>query len=193
MANDQSSTPVSAHHAQEYEKLRAELLDLSRRNPMLNYKHRSGSRQQLRFVDTALDFVLTELIEKQRTPILKPLPPPEDIPPDEKTAEFFAALSHAKANDLEYLMRLEGLNSVARQEEAELDDLDLWLRQRIREQLGLSPRLDKTKLSSQIMLATLELTELLSSKHGPVTAAAVSFADYVFGRGLRPPNRQDFS
>jgi len=146
MANDQSSASVNAHHAQEYEKLRAELLDLSRRNPMLNYKHRPGSRQQLRFVDTTLDFVLSELIEKQRTPILKPLPSPEDIPADEKTPEFLTALGHAKANDLEYLMRLEGFNSVARQEEAELYDLDLWLRQRIREQLGLSPRLDQNEI-----------------------------------------------
>lgn len=146
MANDQSNASISEHHAREYEKLRAELLDLSRRNPMLNYKHRPGSRQQLRFVDTTLDFVLTELIENQRAPILKPLPSPEDIPADEKTPEFLATLSHAKANDLEYLMRLEGLNSVARQEEAELYDLDLWLRQRIREQLGLSPRLDQNEI-----------------------------------------------
>src|SRR5258705_4666276 len=147
MADDKSNASISEHHAREYERLRAELLDLSRRNPMLNYKHRPGSRQQLRFVDTTLDFVLTELIENQRAPILKPLPSPEDIPADEKTPEFLATLSHAKANDLEYLMRLEGLNSVARQEEAELYDLGLWLRQRIREQLGLSPRLDQNEIN----------------------------------------------
>jgi hypothetical protein len=36
--------------AHEYEQLRTQLLDLSRRNPMLNYKHRAGSRRQIRFV-----------------------------------------------------------------------------------------------------------------------------------------------
>ena len=56
----QTGRPINARHRQEFEKLRAELLDLSRRNPMLNYKHRPGSRQQLRLVNTTLDFALSE-------------------------------------------------------------------------------------------------------------------------------------
>lgn len=35
-------------HQQLYDDLRKKLLDLSRRNPMLNYKHRAASRRQLR-------------------------------------------------------------------------------------------------------------------------------------------------
>jgi hypothetical protein len=71
MKREQPGGPaVDPRHLADYEKLRAELLDLSRKNPILNYKHRPGSRQQLRIVDANLDFVLRELVEEQRSPLL---------------------------------------------------------------------------------------------------------------------------
>jgi hypothetical protein len=125
-------------HVREFEKFRAELLDLTRRNPMLNYKHSPRSRQHLRIVDTRLEFVLSELLQS-RTPVIKALPDPDDVPEDEKAPKFVAALNHAKLTDLEYLTRLESLDGVARQEDAELAKLGRWLRDRVREQLGLPP------------------------------------------------------
>jgi uncharacterized protein DUF4011 len=71
------------------------LLDLSRRNPMLNYKHRAGSRRQLRIVHTNLESAFAELTTKQRELPFAPLPEPDDIPEDELTDTFNAAFGRA--------------------------------------------------------------------------------------------------
>lgn len=83
-----------------YDDLRKRLLDLSRRNPMLNYKHRVGSRRQLRIVHTNLESTFAELTTKQRELPFAPLPEPDDIPEDELTDSFKAALGYAKSTDL---------------------------------------------------------------------------------------------
>ena len=127
-------------HQQLYDDLRKKLLDLSRRNPMLNYKHRVGSRRQLRIVNTNLEGTFAELTTKQRELPFAPLPEPDDIPEDELTDPFKAALGYAKSTDFDYLTRLTALEAVARQDDASLAKLERWLRDRIREQLELPPR-----------------------------------------------------
>jgi hypothetical protein len=87
-------------HQRLYDDLRKRLLDLSRRNPMLNYKHRVGSRRQLRIVHTNLESTFAELTTKQRELPFAPLPEPDDIPEDELTDSFKAALGYAKSTDL---------------------------------------------------------------------------------------------
>jgi hypothetical protein len=54
-------------HQRLYDDLRKKLLDLSRRNPMLNYKHRAGSRRQLRMVNTSLEsvFAIDDLVTRR--------------------------------------------------------------------------------------------------------------------------------
>ena len=102
------------HHRRLFDQLRAKLLDLSRKNPMLNYRHRVGSRRQLRIVDCDLDTVLAELAGKQGELPIEALPEPDDIPADERTAAFLAALGQAKAMDLEYLTRVQASATIAR-------------------------------------------------------------------------------
>jgi len=107
---------------------------------MLNYKHRAGSRRQLRIVHTNLEAAFSELTAQQRELPFAPLPEPDDIPEDELTDIFKVALGQAKSTDLDYLTRLAALDGVARQDDASLLQLDRWLRDRIREQLELPPR-----------------------------------------------------
>jgi len=99
--------PDADHETQRrqrlFDQLRTKLLDLSRKNPMLNYRHRVGSRRQLRIVDCDLETVLAELGGKQAEHPIEALPEPDDLPDDERTAGFLAALGQAKAMDLEYL------------------------------------------------------------------------------------------
>jgi hypothetical protein len=130
-------------HQRLFDQLRTKLLDLSRNNPMLNYRHRAGSRRQLRIVDCDLETVLAELAGKQAELPVVALPEPDDIPADERTEGFLAALGQAKAMDLEYLTRLQALDAVARQDDAALADLDGWLREHVRRRLGLPPRPDR--------------------------------------------------
>ena len=49
-----------------------------------------------------------------------PLPQPDDIPQDEREEDFVAALEHAKVSDLEYLTKIEALESQGRDDEIEL-------------------------------------------------------------------------
>ena len=134
------------HHRRLFDQLRTKLLDLSRKNPMLNYRHRVGSRRQLRIVDCDLETVLAELAGKQGELPVEALPEPDDIPDDERTAGFLAALGQARAMDLEYLTRVQALDAVARQDDAALADLDRWLRDHVRRRLGLPPRPDRQAL-----------------------------------------------
>ena len=127
-------------HGRLYDDLRKKLLDLSRRNPMLNYKHRAGSRRQLRIVNANLESAFAELAVKQTELSFAALPEPDDIPEDELSETFKTALGHAKSTDLDYLTRLAALDSVARQDDASLANLERWLRDGIREQLELPPR-----------------------------------------------------
>ena len=76
------------HHRRLFDQLRTKLLDLSRKNPMLNYRHRIGSRRQLRIVDCDLETVLAELAGKQGELAIEALPEPDDIPDDERTDGF---------------------------------------------------------------------------------------------------------
>jgi len=110
---------------------------------MLDYRHRAGSRRQLRIVDCNLETVLAELAGRQSGLPVEALPEPGDIPDDERTAGFLAALGQAKAMDLEYLARLRAPDTVARQDAAILADLDRWLRDQVRQRLGLPPRPDR--------------------------------------------------
>jgi Protein of unknown function (DUF4011) len=132
------------HHLQRlFDQTRTKLLDLSRTNPMLDYRHRVGSRRQLRIVDCDLETVLAELAGRQGGLPVEALPEPDDIPDDERAAGFLAALAQAKAMDLEYFARLRALDAVPRQDAAALADLDRWLRDQVRQRLGLPPRPDR--------------------------------------------------
>jgi hypothetical protein len=48
--------------------------------------------------------------------------------------------------DLEYLTRVQALDAVARQDDAAQADLDRWLRDHVRQRLGLPPRPDRHAL-----------------------------------------------
>ena len=72
---------------------------------------------------------------------------PDDTPPEEKTEEFAAALDHAKVSNLEYLTKLEALESSGRDDESELLKLERELRDRVRETLGLAPRPKRAELN----------------------------------------------
>src|SRR5665213_1677442 len=77
-----------------YEKLRMKLLDLSRRNRMLNYSLGARSRRHIQIVDTTLEDVYARLVGEESKLKIAFLPEPEDLLPEEKTEDFLAALEH---------------------------------------------------------------------------------------------------
>src|SRR5437868_8047160 len=94
-----------------YEQLRIKLLDLTKRNRMLNYALGSRSKRQLQIVDEILEEVYTKLVKDDASLRITYLEEPEGLPQEEKTQEFVDALEHAKVADAEYLIALERLLS----------------------------------------------------------------------------------
>ncbi|SIN83210.1 Protein of unknown function [Bradyrhizobium erythrophlei] len=92
-----------------YGRLRLKLLDLSKKNRMLNYNLGSRSKRHLQIVDEVMDEIYKKLAGDDATLRIEPLDEPEDVPPEEKTEEFIGALEHAKVSNLEYLTKLEAV------------------------------------------------------------------------------------
>jgi hypothetical protein len=126
--------------ARLYEQLRLQLLDLSKRNPMLNYRLAARSRRHVQIVDEVLDEVYSKLIADALEMKIAFLKEPDEIPSEEKTEDFMSALEHARVSDIDYLTKLEEQEQTGRDDEAALTALDRELRNKVRSQLGLPPR-----------------------------------------------------
>jgi hypothetical protein len=94
-----------------------------------------------------IDETYRKLVKEEVSLRIDALEEPEGTPSEEKTEEFAAALEHAKVSDLEYLTKLEALESSGRDDEAELVRLERELRDRMRETLGLPPRPKRAELN----------------------------------------------
>src|SRR5258708_24847008 len=107
---------------------------------MLNYNLGARSKRHLQIVDEVMEEVYRKLAGEDAALRIDPLQEPEDVPPEEKTEEFVAAFEHAKVSNLEYLTRLQALESAGRDEEIELAKLERSLRDQIRSEFGLPAR-----------------------------------------------------
>lgn len=122
-------------------KLRAKLIDLSRRSPLIAFKHSTRSASILRFVDERPDLLYKALTEG--TMEFEPLPGEDQTPPDEKTPEFQIAYEKARLTDVLFQEQTENLGD-------EESDARAWqqaerdLRARVRGELGL-PKLEYGK------------------------------------------------
>jgi Protein of unknown function (DUF4011) len=130
-----------------YERLRLKLLDLSKKNRMLNYGLGTRSKRHLQIVDEVMEEVYRKLAGEDAALRIEPLDEPEDIPPEEKTEEFIAALEHAKVSNLEYLTKVQALESAGRDDELALTKLERELRDHIRSEFELPPRPKKAEIN----------------------------------------------
>src|SRR4051794_26669911 len=92
--------------AKVVEGLRKKLIDTSKRDRMLNFRHDERSRSQVRVVATTLHTAYSALVLDARALRFQALPPLDDEPEDEKTPQFQAALVRARENDAEYVAGL---------------------------------------------------------------------------------------
>jgi hypothetical protein len=68
-----------------FERLRLKLLDLSKKNRMLNYSLGTRSKRHLQIVDEVMEEVYKKLSGEDASLRIDPIDEPEDIPPEEKT------------------------------------------------------------------------------------------------------------
>jgi hypothetical protein len=123
-----------------YEQLRVKLLDLSKKNPMLNYRLGARSKRHLQIVDEVLEEVYRKLVGEDAALKIAFLQEPEDIPSEERTEDFISVLEHAKVSDIKYLTKLEEQEQAGRDDETTLASIERELRSKVRAQLGLPPR-----------------------------------------------------
>lgn len=88
------------------EKLRSRLLDTTGRNPSISFKHKAGSKKQLRLIDEVPDFLFAQLLNMKEFEI-KGVEVPDLEPEDEKTEIFKKILKSALKSDEKYLSDLE--------------------------------------------------------------------------------------
>src|SRR5689334_11292450 len=90
------------------QQFREKLLDLSSRNPLLNFRHSERSRSHIRIVDEIPELLFERLSASQPMTFV-PLPYPELIPPDERLPLFERAFNQAKCTDEDYHSKLSEL------------------------------------------------------------------------------------
>src|SRR5450759_2473826 len=83
-------------------KAREKLIDLSLRNGMLQYRHSETSTRHVRIVGKRADLLVNGLASGNSLNVV-PIPPIDEIPRDEDTDNFRAALNASKAVDPEWL------------------------------------------------------------------------------------------
>jgi very-short-patch-repair endonuclease len=117
--------------------LRAKLIDLGRRNPLISFKHSGRSATMLRIVDERPDLLFAAIEGKQGLGF-EPLPGENVVPADETTPEFGFALEKARLIDEVYLKAVEPLGDEEGDAEAQ-EAAERALRSRVRAQLKLPP------------------------------------------------------
>ena len=117
---------------------REKLLDLTRRNRTLNYKHSDRARTHIRVIDEIPEY-LFEAIASGKKMTFKSLPAPVDRPKDEQTQEFRDTIDAAMLTDEEFRMAIDALDPNVDNTEEEWR-IERTLRDRVREKLGLPVR-----------------------------------------------------
>ncbi|MCR9178893.1 MAG: DUF4011 domain-containing protein [Erythrobacteraceae bacterium] len=130
-------------------KLRAKLIDLSRRSPLIAFKHSSRSASQLRVIDERPDLLFTQINKGSMG--FEPLPGEEQAPADERTPQFGIAYEHARLTNGDFISATEKLGDTDNDARA-WQDAERKLRSSVRAQLGL-PELDYGKALDVAALA----------------------------------------
>lgn len=129
----------TAFFAASIEALRRRLLDLTGRNPLLNYRH-GRTKRSIRVIDEHPDQMFARL-QGESVLRFKSIGEPDDEPEDEKTPEFRRALDAARLDDEAYVKALSAAAASDSNEKA-LAKLERDLRGRVRERLGMVARKD---------------------------------------------------
>lgn len=114
--------------------LRKKLIDLSKKNPLINFRHSSRGASHLRIVDERPDLIYEHLLESSFG--FDPLPDEEVTPADEQTPDFRIAYERARITDEEFLAATEKLGENEGDARA-WQEAERALRARVRKQLGL--------------------------------------------------------
>jgi very-short-patch-repair endonuclease len=134
------------------EQDRTKLLDLTSRNPLINFKHSERSRSHIRVIEEIPERLFIKLVAGKDLSF-KPLPDPDLTPQSEEASIFVNLFRKAKSEDRAYREALSelGPNPSARQKQR----LEREIRNRVRAKLGLAafqPTWDPVKRARELGL-----------------------------------------
>jgi very-short-patch-repair endonuclease len=137
--------PRAQYAKEQIANLRTRLLDLTARNPLLNYRFSERARGQVRVIDELPDQLFAYL-NGSKTMWFKPLDVPVEEPKDEHSDDFQISLDVARLDDQSYL---DALNELGEEnpEDPRFYRIERELKDRVRESLGLPPRPDRDTMS----------------------------------------------
>lgn len=172
MVSDRSTLEVAV-----YQDLRERLVDRSRRNRLLHFRH--GARAPiLRVIDEALDYVLGHLRDDGRFRF-RTLPDPESEPHDERTPTFRTALAQARLLDDTYRTTLAALDSDDPSAPAKEARIERELRDRVRASVGLPPRIQRRGIDIMEYARSQGLDPSFDIKAPPQPAPAKHTDDWL--------------
>lgn len=141
----ESETPDQLVRA-KIENLRPKLLDLSRRNPLLATRLGPRSNSHLRAVDELPDVLFFKLNNGEEMELVS-LPEIDVDPKDEQNQVFRDAVINARLTDEVYETSLEAIDRDADDYLERTRQIERELKDRVREQLGWAPRVQKADLN----------------------------------------------
>jgi len=128
----------SSYDRKVYQDLRERLIDRTRRNRLLHFRH--GTRSAIiRIVDEVPDLILEHLRNDHKFRF-RPLPDPDGELPDEQTPAFRAALAKARVLDEEYRTAVAALDEDDPSAHAKEIRIERELLDRVRIELRMRPR-----------------------------------------------------
>ena len=137
---------------QVIQQYRTKLLDITNRNPLINFRHSERSRSHIRIVDAIPERLYAKLINGDQLSF-EALPDPELVPNDEKTPVFNDLLRQARSEDQTYNNAIAELGP--NPSHLQRQKVERVIRNRIRKKLGLSnfqPSWDSTKRARELYL-----------------------------------------
>ena len=136
MEQQSTQDELSRFVQEKIEALRPRLLDLTRKNPLINVNLTNRNAPYVRVIDELPDVLLNSL-SGHKPMVLSPLPALDTDPTDEATPKFLAALDQLRETNKEYLSATK-LNRA--DNEIERTRIERELKDRVREMLKMAPR-----------------------------------------------------
>jgi len=121
-------------------ELRLKLLNLTARNPLINFRHKETNKNQIRFIDEIIDIMFEKLYLKSQNLEFLSLSEPDFNPADEKIEKFINELEIAKQSDEDYLKEMELLPEDDDGLSKKSQEILRRLKDKVRDTLGMEKR-----------------------------------------------------
>ena len=157
LSADEPTTPSSAPAAgssvrERVENCRDKLLDITKRNRLISFKHSEKSNREIRIVNVQPKALYGTLLEERKL-AFRALPDEELSPPEERTPEFLMKFEQAELSE-DYCKIIEDIENEGRGDAPDLiKRAEQDLKNKVREALGLPPAWEGQSSLSNVEIA----------------------------------------